>query len=404
MKIGILTYHSVPNFGAQLQCLSTVGFIKRCGHDPLVLNWYPKDLEEMYLSRIPIEQVLIHNSFTKNCLPVTKECINESELIKEIEKHQIEAIIVGGDALFKYLPLEKRMRMMLRGENITSVEKLKGNPFFGGFLSHFGGTIKAAAFSVSSQNSPYKTMLSFEKSAMRHALSHFNTIYVRDEWTKNMIESITKNKVKITPDPVFSFNQNCHHLIPSSEEIQTKYDIPKKYILLSFSDKYVSNAYISSLIAGVKSVGAEPILLPMPEGHFFDSDEIKRINIPLNPIEWYALIKYSKGYIGERMHPIVVCIHNSIPFFCFDEYGIIKKSLLNERTYIKESSKTYSITKKAGLEENLFSYHQETEFPQVREILDKLLNFDSIRCSSFAKRYQAEYNIAMNEILESFKK
>lgn len=31
MKIGILTYHCVPNFGAQLQTISTVGYVKKNG-------------------------------------------------------------------------------------------------------------------------------------------------------------------------------------------------------------------------------------------------------------------------------------------------------------------------------------------------------------------------------------
>lgn len=48
MKIGILTYHCVPNFGAQLQALSTVCYLKRAGYEPILLNWYPKDLQVMY--------------------------------------------------------------------------------------------------------------------------------------------------------------------------------------------------------------------------------------------------------------------------------------------------------------------------------------------------------------------
>lgn len=38
------------------------------------------------------------------------------------------------------------------------------------------------------------------------------------------------------------------------------------------------------------------------------------ISLPLSPIDWYALIKYSSGYIGNNMHPIVVSLHNQISF------------------------------------------------------------------------------------------
>ena len=43
MKIGILTYHSVYNFGANLQVLSTVGYLKNNGFEPIVINWIPED-------------------------------------------------------------------------------------------------------------------------------------------------------------------------------------------------------------------------------------------------------------------------------------------------------------------------------------------------------------------------
>ena len=70
MKIGILTYHCVPNFGAQLQTISTVGYVKKMGHDPIVLHWYPQDLEDMYVERIPEIQVKEHLNFTNEVLPV----------------------------------------------------------------------------------------------------------------------------------------------------------------------------------------------------------------------------------------------------------------------------------------------------------------------------------------------
>lgn len=93
----------------------------------------------------------------------------------------------------------------------------------------------------------------------------------------------------------------------------------------------------------------------MPENDFSLSSTDVTISIPLNPIDWYALIKYSKGYIGERMHPIVVSLHNSVPFYCFDEYGIKTfEGNWFQRKYNKETSKTYLIVKRAGLLENLF--------------------------------------------------
>ena len=42
MNIGILAYHSACNYGANLQVLSTVGYLKRNGHNPIVINYETK--------------------------------------------------------------------------------------------------------------------------------------------------------------------------------------------------------------------------------------------------------------------------------------------------------------------------------------------------------------------------
>ena len=54
MKIGLLAYHSVCNFGAMLQLLSTYMFLENHGHEPVVINWVAKDLEEYYTQNTPI--------------------------------------------------------------------------------------------------------------------------------------------------------------------------------------------------------------------------------------------------------------------------------------------------------------------------------------------------------------
>ena len=48
MKIGLLAYHAACNFGAFLQLLSTVEYIKKQGDDPIVINWIPKDFRKDY--------------------------------------------------------------------------------------------------------------------------------------------------------------------------------------------------------------------------------------------------------------------------------------------------------------------------------------------------------------------
>ena len=80
MKIGIITYHAVYNFGANLQILSTVGYLKKHGYEPRVIDWMPVDLERKYDKGTPQEQVEAHKNFQKEYLPLTKRCRNSKEI------------------------------------------------------------------------------------------------------------------------------------------------------------------------------------------------------------------------------------------------------------------------------------------------------------------------------------
>lgn len=405
MKIGILTYHCVPNFGAQLQALSTVGYLCKQGHTPVVINYYPKDLEEMYAARIPMPQVIIQTQFAEHNLPLTKRCFNESDIIKIINEEEIEGIIVGSDALFKYVPVVKRfhrMKRQIKKRHVLSIEKIKGNPFFGNFISFLPNGIKVSAFSVSSQNCPYKSMSFIERKRMRNALKNYSYISVRDKWTQEMVvDTIGWNTIKITPDPVFSFNQNCIKYIPTKNEVLAKYNLPQNYVLLSFSSWYVKPEYISEIGNCLVKESLCPVLLPMPEGECANIDIIHKIHLPLDPIDWYSLIIYSRGFIGERMHPIVVCLHNTIPFYSFDEYGVYKRTMTLKKEYIPESSKTFLVVKEAGLLNNLYSYKARCPLPNGIDVVKKLLCFDKTRCKHFSEAYFQQYRACMSDVLNS---
>ena len=50
MKIGILTFANVPNFGAKLQALSTISYLQNHGYNPILIKWEPEDFEARFTS------------------------------------------------------------------------------------------------------------------------------------------------------------------------------------------------------------------------------------------------------------------------------------------------------------------------------------------------------------------
>ena len=401
MKIGVLTYFGVPNFGAQLQALSTVGYLRRSGNEPVVLNWYPDDLKSMYRERVSAAQIQAHDAFTLSELPLSEACYSEGALADLVDNECFDGIIQGSDALFKYEPerlrrhFRKRLLKFVVNPPSISVEGLQGNPFFGGYLTCLKHKIPAFVYAVSSQNCPFQLLTIRERREMRKRLKHFDGISVRDEWTREMVWHIMgrKLKVDINPDPVFSFNQNCNNIIPAKEEVLRRFDLPERYVLFSFWTSKLPQDYVSHIAEEVKVPGLTPVAFPMPEG-LMDFGLEKRVQLPLSPIDWYALIKYSAGYIGERMHPIVVALHNAVPFFSFDEYGVGE-----QHAFRMDSSKTYLIVHRAGFDENYYAYQSQAERPMPSEVVNRIVAFDTKKCGSFSESMQIQYEKAMAEIV-----
>ena len=406
MKIGILTYHCIPNFGAQLQALSTIGYLKNHGYEPVVLNWYPQDLEDFYHKRAPECQNDCQFQFSQENMPVSKLCRTLEELCDEIVRLKLDGIFLGSDALFDFTPKRLRYNYSIRKLKripiyVTSNHRLP-NPFWGCYNDYLTRPLPTVGFSISSQNAQYQNLNKKENRELRRLLSGFKGLTVRDKWTQSMVKKITGDRLpSITPDPVFSFNQNVSCTV-SKEEICAKYNLPQNYILISFLYPFLSDEFVKQIIKLVEAkTGAECVSFPMPDKlRKFDTKHA--IELPLNPIDWYYLIKYSRGYIGERMHPIVVALHNSVPFFCFDQYG--SESIIIPRIWSKfnkESSKIYDLLKKAGFEKNTCFYKSLGNL-QPQDVVERFLSFDEVKANEFSLKMYYEYRDAMNTLVKEF--
>ena len=403
-RIGILTYHCIPNFGAQLQALSTIGYLRDNGYEPIMLNWYPSDLEEDYHKRATEDQNRIQFEFSQENMPVSKLCRTMDDLCKEIEELRLDAIIAGSDALFDYTPEKFRYNFSLRRLHkipikITS-NHLLPNPFWGSFNDYLPQKVPIYGYAISSQNMPYPSLSKEEKRELRRLLNGFEKITVRDDWTAALVKKVGSiEEVPVVPDPVFAFNQNYQDM-PSKEEIIKRFGLPDNYILISFLYPILTDEYINEIIRLVEQeTGAQCVSFPMP-------DKLRRfstkytVELPLSPTDWYYLIKYSQGYIGERMHPIVVCLHNAVPFFCFDQYGT-RRTIIPRlwSRFIPKSSKIFHILQEAGLVENSVFY-KNVEKVTPKMVVDRFVRFDRAKCISFSKTQLESYNQSMKMLLD----
>lgn len=405
MKIGILTYGRVANFGANLQCTSTYMYLQKLGHTPIYIYYLSKELyTKIENNRITNPQIQAHydyfDSIVKN---KTALCHTVEDINREIEVWQMDAIIVGADAVLQHHPLLSRIYLrksfyFIRTYNITP-DRMFPNLFWGCGIDR---KVKLAMMSVSCQNSEFSYFSFWLKRNMKKALERFHYISVRDLWTQKMLRSINKClSVTITPDPVFAFNYNMGDLIPSKESVMKKFSIPEKYVLISLFRQTLSKQCLDDLKNEFKHKGLVCVALPMPdEGINYQHTFDYVISSPLSPIDWYALIKYSKAYIGENMHPIVVCLHNSVPCFSIDNWGAID---IFKRPKKNGSSKVEDILRIFGVD----NFHKFVSRGRcnisAKQIVYAIEKYPISQVEEKAEIYYRSYLEMMNQILDKLK-
>lgn len=405
MKIGLLAYHAVCNFGAMLQLLSTYMFLKNHGHEPVIINWVAKDLENYYAQNTPISQIENQLKLRLQLWKETALCRTIKDVANIISNEQIDAVIIGSDAVAQHHPLFERIvfpcRNIIAINSVTS-DVLFPNPFWGIWTDYLDKPVPVALMSAASQDSKYKYISKKLRKQMKERIMAFSYVSVRDVDTQKMFSFITEGQCcpSVTPDPVFAFNQNAASLVPSKEELMKKYDLSGKYMLISFKNEKrcnVSQTWLNKFQDIAKHHGIQCVSLPFSTS--LSAGELEsEIALPLNPIDWYALLKYSCGYIGNNMHPIVVCIHNTVPFFSFDNYGT---KHANGLFCDSSTSKIRHILKVANLLDcRIASNSLFRRTPSPEHVFNKLQTFDKAKCKNFAQGYLNKYNEMMTKILE----
>ncbi len=401
MRIGIITYYKVPNFGANLQAVSTFFYLKNHGYEPVFISYISKEGLRAIEKGKEDPQMNAHLNFVNsNIIEQTPVCQTADDVLKVVKDYTLDGIIVGSDALLQHHPYITRIRKGKRKPffivPVTS-DRLFPNLCWGVNISD---KVPMALMSVSSQNSEYKQFLFSTKMKMRKSLSHFKYISVRDTWTQNMLKSITKKEYPVTPDPVFAFNKNASNIIPPKSDIIERFGLPDKYVLLSLFSQVISQNTISELKRLLKNEGITLVILPLPTGVNFKHDADIEIKRPLSPIDWYALIKYSQGYIGSNMHPVVVCLHNAIPCFSIDNWGRID---FWGRKINDGSSKVEHIMSVFGVLANHKSITRSYCNVSAIEIVNAIKSFPKDKVKSISDDLCKRYEDMMDDIINSIK-
>lgn len=408
MKIGIITFFRLANYGANLQAFSSFMYLTNHGHEVLFIDWEPDDYYKTKVEKaISDNRSKHHFEFVDYYLPKTKRCITDEDICHVINEERIDAIIIGSDAVLQNHPLlertifpSKHILTILPPNSATTYP----SPFWGSFIDKMSKQIPVAVMSGSSQDSKYFFIRGRERKKMGESIMKFVYFSVRDTWTQKMIQYLTLNAVKpdITPDPVFALRENAKNILPTKEVICEKYKLPDKYALFSFwNNTIVSYEWLKEIGDLFKANGITPVAFPMPGGVNFNHPYDIVVDTP-TPLDWYSIIANASAYIGEKMHPIVTCLSNSVPCFNFDHCGV--KFLRNKFRYSK-SSKIYHIMKEFDVIDNRVNGSGLCyKSPTPRYVYEKIMSFDVAKCQRKSEHYLEEYNKMMTTIFDKINK
>ena len=393
-KIAILTHSIANNFGANLQALSTASYLQNNGYYPVFLQW------GSYLtSNTPTEQEAVHRLFLeKNGFEMSPPLQTDDDFASFIRNEQIKRIIVGSDCVLTYE--RNRFPFRLTKKGIVRVQRSIDydfpNPFWLPFLSDIKDVRTVLMSASCGGASTMKITEHRIKESMISLLNRFDYISVRDTFTARFVKKMqpSRHDIHITPDPVFGFNRNVHN-IPSEDEIRKKFNLREQYILISFYYSFWPNQkWADSLMKEAHAHRLQCVSILMPQGgrkSYFDLN----LDLPLDPLDWYALIKYSKGYVGNNMHPIIVALHNIVPFFSFNIHG---RSFLYGRIQLIRTSKEYDLLRRFGLHKYVIP---QPFLPLVKPqiIISRLVSFERDKFLNASKCLQEEYEAMMTEVL-----
>lgn len=409
MKIGVLTFLNVANFGANLQATSTYYYLKNHGHEPIFINYssywtdfmngltqYKRESQHRVVSK----QTLEHEHFIRQHIQSqTRHVHTCSQAAKVIKEEGIEAVIIGSDAVAQHWPLFSTLKLGKHRPfwiEPLQQERRFPNPFWGvGFADH----VPTAMMSVCSQNSKYHLFSTFTKARMRKQLTAMKYISVRDTWTKDLMHSVDNSlDISITPDPVFALNQNLDTLIPTEEDIRKRYQLPKNYVLIGLRSQVFTVEELKQLDDLMKQEGKQCVAFSIDGEYGYQHPFAYTIPLPLSPTDWFALIKYASAYIGSNMHPIVSSLTNSVPCFSIDNWGFVdfwgnKKS--------SKSSKVYDVLEQYELTDYWTTINQGHCDVDVTTIVEKLRAFPKEKVKSISAQRVEKYNKMMNAILKA---
>ena len=288
MKIGILTYHRVYNYGATLQAIATRLFLSKNGHQAYYIDYYPAYHRKSYR---PFDlDGLRKRTFIKKvhylyicCKHYTSKKKRIDKYRPFVEKHivpyckkslneQYDAIIYGSDQIWrKQSGLSQNFNPIYFGINDFQCKK------------HISYAASMGTVSLKEE----------DKEFLKNALHKFDAIGVREEDLYSVLKGLNLSHLQQTIDPTLLLESK-----EWDEVLRPKRIIKEPYVLYYNVRTSFSNRYIFDFCKQKKLKLVKVNSFGHPLGSTYNPD----------PEEFISLIKYADVVLTSSFHGLAFSI------------------------------------------------------------------------------------------------
>ena len=309
MKIGILTFSRVHNYGAILQCYALSEILKQMGHDVKIIEYKQPFLEA--LNRPFVLKEFIHRlSNPRSFLRYIKQY--KLRLTDEKKYESFKSIYLDCTKACDANHIPEYFDLYIIGsDQVWSIDCTGGiDKVFLGFFKRKDNS-KLAAYAISSN---LKSIDNLGDSLLKDALYNFNSLSFRESAIAMKLSDVVKRDIGVHLDPTLIANKN----------IWTKI----------LSDKYKHRRYV--LVYEVRFYDKDKdYLMRMAKDYAKQNDceILTPLSCSCSPNEFVSLFKYAHYIITTSFHGTVfgLIFNKPMSVFCLnDGYDSRYVDLLNK--------------------------------------------------------------------------
>ncbi|WAT17571.1 polysaccharide pyruvyl transferase family protein [Aurantiacibacter sp. MUD11] len=361
MKIGVLTFHSSRNFGANLQTLATQEMLRKLGYEPVIVNYLDEAKLAAFEKMVPANQIAEHDKFAERYYTLSP-ALTSVEAVADYCREELDGVVTGSDAVFRlatpYEPVRVAKKLLGRSNPFEAFSWADRVPPF--YLPFDAPGLIKGSIAASSRGTSFYFLKPHMMKKVGDALRDFDFVTVRDDWTGTLVRWLSRGGANplYSPDPVFGLNSAF--TVPEDEQPQD--DLSDVVLLNGEFDE----AWLRGMVAAIKDRGYRALTLANPaEKDSYDFVDGK-LDLPMSPLTWYSCLANCAGFIGMRFHAFVSCVTNKTPVVTMD---------VTRKRWGKPDPRNpnHDLAKRAGILDRYFHSHDLMQ-SDPGMVMDKLFD------------------------------